>query len=243
MSLPSTAYAEQLGKLLPPGRAWTRSKGSRLDQLTNGLGIELARVDRRGEDLLRESDPRTTSELLVDWERALGLPDPCTGPLDSVEKRRTALVGRLIQGGGQSRDFYVQLAAALGYTISIVEHRPPWIDEAVIGDELTEVDEPPVVDHALIGDTLADNVAWAFTWDVIAEQVTQEYATVDNAEIGDPLSTWGNGLLECTLGRLKPAHTHLRFLYIGVLHPTVITLTTSAVAMEPPFLFGPEDEP
>lgn len=242
MSLPAAAYADQLGKLLPPGRAWQRAKGSRIDRLLNGIAVELGRLDKRGEDLLRESDPRTTSELLVDWERALGLPDPCTGPLDSVEKRRTAIVARLIQGGGQSVEFFVQLAAALGYTITIVEHRPPWIDMAVIGDELTEIDEPPVVDHAVIGDTLADNVAWAFTWDVVAEQVTQEYATVDAAEIGDPLSTWGNDLLECTLGRLKPAHTHLRFLYIGVLHPATLALTVTASDVAPPFLFGPEDE-
>jgi uncharacterized protein YmfQ (DUF2313 family) len=230
MTADSKAYGELGLRLLPPGRAWTRAPGSVLRGLLEGFGFEFARTDKRSEDLLRESDPRETVEMLGDWERSLGLPDPCTGPLPTAEQRRSAIVARLIESAGQSPAFFVQVALALGFEVEVVEYRP------------AVVDEPPVVDEAVIGDTLADFTDWAFTWDVVAENLEVTWATVDNASIGDPLAVWGNDLLECTLTRLKPAHTLLRFRYNGVLKPAAVELVAIAPAIAPPFLMGEDEE-
>lgn len=73
----ASAYLSQLIGLLPPGDALAREPGSRLERLLSVPAAELARVDGRVEALLLESDPARTTEMLADWERALGLPDEC----------------------------------------------------------------------------------------------------------------------------------------------------------------------
>ena len=78
----------------------------------------------RAADLLeRESDPRLTIELLPDWERNWGLPDPgVTAPL-TIAERQFALVQRMTMLGAQSREFFIELAASIGYHITISEYR------------------------------------------------------------------------------------------------------------------------
>lgn len=73
----TSAYLSQLIGLLPPGDALAREPGSVLERLLSVPAAELARVDGRVEALLTESDPARTTEMLADWERALGLPDVC----------------------------------------------------------------------------------------------------------------------------------------------------------------------
>jgi uncharacterized protein YmfQ (DUF2313 family) len=73
----ASAYLSQLIGLLPPGDALAREPGSRLERLLSVPAAELARVDGRVEALLLESDPARSTEMLADWERALGLPDIC----------------------------------------------------------------------------------------------------------------------------------------------------------------------
>ncbi len=74
--------------------------------------------------LTQESDPRRTYELLPEWERALGLPDPCVPVVQTLPERRQALVNKLTIQGGQSRAFFIATAANLGYRIAITEYRP-----------------------------------------------------------------------------------------------------------------------
>lgn len=74
-------YFSALLDLLPQGLAWTREPDSTLGKTCRGLAEYWGFVDSRAADLLEiESDPRTTIELLPDWERAWGLPDPCFPP-------------------------------------------------------------------------------------------------------------------------------------------------------------------
>lgn len=73
----ASAYLSQLIGLLPPGDALAREPGSVLARLLSVPAAELARVDGRVEALLTESDPSRTTEMLAEWERALGLPDVC----------------------------------------------------------------------------------------------------------------------------------------------------------------------
>jgi uncharacterized protein YmfQ (DUF2313 family) len=114
-------YLSQLQALLPPGVALSVGADGVLTDLLRALADELARVDGRGEVLIAEADPRTTSELLADWERVAGLPDPCTGPLATLQERRAALVVKLTATGGASPAYFVAVAAAIGYAITITE--------------------------------------------------------------------------------------------------------------------------
>lgn len=108
-------YRVLLQALLPHGAAWPRDPDAVLTALLQAFADEFARVDVRVEDLFNEMDPRTTYELLEDFERVTGLPDPCVPAEQTVNERRAALVTRLTGQGGQSIAYFLGLAAALGY--------------------------------------------------------------------------------------------------------------------------------
>lgn len=195
MGLTSSDYLAQLQALLPQGPAWPRDAEAELTKLLHAWADELARVDGRAADLVEEADPRTTAELLADWERVAGLPDACVAALAGTQttaQRRAVLVGKLTTIGGQSAAYYIALAASLGYAITVTEF------------ELHDVEDN--VEHPLYG------TPWQFAWQVnAAEDNIGLLAVTDTVE--DPLAWWGNELLECVIRRLKPAHTHVLFAY------------------------------
>lgn len=186
-------YGHMLASLLPQGASWPRESTSVLRRLLNGLASELFRVDSRSVDLLAEADPRLASELLEEWERMVGLPDPCVTEALGVQARRAAVESRLTSVGGQSRAFFMELASRLGYSITIDE----FASEA----------------EAIAGGIPYTGTSWAHTWRVNAPEQTVRTFRVGEACVGEPLRIWGNEQLECAFNRLKPAHTVLLFAY------------------------------
>ena len=75
MGLDARQYAEVLAQLAPPGVAFNSDPESNIAKLLAGMGDEFDRVYARIQDLIDESDPRTTFELLAEWESAYGLPE------------------------------------------------------------------------------------------------------------------------------------------------------------------------
>jgi uncharacterized protein YmfQ (DUF2313 family) len=195
MALDEQAYLGQLQELLPPGAAWTREPAAMLTEVLSAWSAELARVDQRADDLLNEGDPRITLELLPDWERVAGLPDPCAGAPETVAERRDRLVGRLTSRGGQSRQYFIDLAASYGFIITITEFQPLRVGFRA-GDRCY-------------------GIAWAFAWQVNAPEETVRIFRAGQSFAGEPLASWGNAILECVTSRLKPAHTHAIFAYGG----------------------------
>jgi uncharacterized protein YmfQ (DUF2313 family) len=117
-------YGSAYLTLLPQGQAWPKHPGTTLDLACRGLAEYWGFVDGRAADLLEtESDPRRTFELLTDWERNWGLPDPCYTEPQTIGERQQALVMRMTMIGAQSREFFIDVAADIGYTISIKEYR------------------------------------------------------------------------------------------------------------------------
>lgn len=72
MDVTNDDYIRLLSALLPPGPAWSAS-----DPAIAGAAPSLTRVHQRADALMRELDPRTTTELINRWERLCGLPDEC----------------------------------------------------------------------------------------------------------------------------------------------------------------------
>ena len=128
-------YAVALANLLPYGPAWPRHPWSILMQVIEGLAGYWGTVDSRAADLLeRESDPRYTLELLPDFERNWGLPDPCWKAPQSIDQRHQQLLFKMTLLGGQSREFFIDIAAWLGYTITITEYAPFMAGVSQMGD-------------------------------------------------------------------------------------------------------------
>lgn len=187
-------YARQLKALLPQGVAWDMGDGSWLSRFMLAVAGEMARVDGRAGDLLREMDPAATVEMLSDWERVLGLPDACVPAEQTLQARRAAVVAKYTALGGQSRAYFIGLAAALGYEVTITEFRPFRAGHSSAGDALTNGD-------------------WAHTWQVNGPTVTVREFRAGQSAAGEPLRDWGNEELECAIAQRKPAHTLLQFAY------------------------------
>lgn len=186
-------YLAQLHALLPVGGAWNRSEGSNLSRVLAVIADALARVDARGDALLREADPRRAVELLADWERVTGIR---ADEELTQQERRGEVVSRLVTTGGQSRTYFIELARALGYEVTITEFRPFRAGRSVAGDALT-------------------NGPWRHTWRVNAPPVTIWPFRAGAGAAGEPLRVWGNERLESTIERYAPAHTLLQFGYGG----------------------------
>jgi uncharacterized protein YmfQ (DUF2313 family) len=110
--------------LLPQGWAWSKQPDSVIYLTFDGAAQEPARVAARDCDLLAESYPCQSEELLTDWERVLGLPDSCTTGDWTEAERQEFVCAKLAEQGGQSRAYYVALAARYGFHIRIIEHFP-----------------------------------------------------------------------------------------------------------------------
>ncbi len=201
----SIAYRDQLIQLLPRGLAFARDSASNLAQLLHGMAAEMARVDARLFGLIEEADPRTTLELLGDWERVAGLPDTCTGAPDTISERRLALVNKISERGGQSIAYFVGLARRLGYVISIAEFAELEAGFAA-GDDCNGLD-------------------WCFAWrvDVWLDDDLMQFALAEfcaGGDAGDLLAGFGALNLECLIGRAAPAHGELIFSYHTEPEPT-----------------------
>lgn len=196
MGMSESDYLAQAQALLPPGPAWPRDEQAYISRLLLGLSAEFARAEARAIRLLDEADPRTTVELLIDGERVAGLPDGCVlddGFEPSTEQRRASLVGRLTMQGAQSIEYFEQLAASLGYTVTVSEFHVFDVD-----DDVSE---------------LIYGVEWAHVWQVQSVLNQPVYFFVTST-VADPLASWSNVALECVLNRFKPAHSVLLFSYI-----------------------------
>jgi len=191
--LAADAYRDQLLALQPPGAALPTDPKSTWAKLLHGLADELSRVDARAGALLDESDPRSTAELLEDWERIAGLPDACAEDGQTVDQRRAAVHARVAGIGGQSIQYFVNLAARLGYAVTITEYRPHDVTHDVT--------------HALYGED------WAHAWAVNVAQHAVFVHTVAGG-VDDALATWGNARLECAIRAAAPAHTIVLFVYV-----------------------------
>lgn len=122
MGVTAEDYRDQLLALQPDGPALPRDPNSNWAKLLLAFADSLSRVGLRGEQLIIESDPRSTYELLEEWERAFGLPGPCVPLGQSVDERRNALVAQVTARGGQTPAYYISVAAALGYVVTIDEN-------------------------------------------------------------------------------------------------------------------------
>lgn len=127
-------YRLQLQGLLPSGPAWDPELVPEVARVLGGVAVEFARLDARAVDLLNEMAPAGVSELVPDWESIMGLPDDCLGSNPAFEDRRLAVRRRLVEVGGQSRAYFIEIAVSQGYpNANITEHRAPRMGRSHFG--------------------------------------------------------------------------------------------------------------
>lgn len=183
-----------LQALLPRGRAWNLDVDSVQGKIGAALVSSFQRVNVANAALLSDAFPSTADFLLPEWEAALGLPDPCAGPGTTVADRQAQVITRLTDSGGLSQSRFIELAARLGYTITITTFAPFRAG------------------HSSAGDPLGDEDSY-FVWQVNAPSETVSYFRAGSGRSGDPLASWGNAVLECSIADRVPAHTTVLFSY------------------------------
>lgn len=198
-SLSAAVYAQQLSALLPPGRAWTRRASSVLQRVLAALARSLARLDGAAAALLDDALPATSFWLLGDWERSLGLPDDCSDLSQTISGRRAVVVGRLVSDVGGSPADIEAFAARWGVAARVRE-------------------AASAADADGFGYDVA-NGRWRFVWwiDLPGTTTVREFDTL--SDVLTPLRIVDrqyDSEMECRLGELVPAHTHMR---IGVWSP------------------------
>lgn len=195
MGAPVFSVVEFLGalqSLLPSGRAWNTDRTSVQAQVEAGLVASFQRVNVSDAFLLVDAFPSTAVFQLPEWEEALGLPDPCAGEAPTIAARQQQVVTRFTDSGGMSKQRYIDLAASLGFTVTITEFAPFRAGHSAAGDPLCGED-------------------WWFVWQVTAPPVTVSYFRAGFGAAGEPLATWGDTVLECSLRARAPAHTIILF--------------------------------
>jgi uncharacterized protein YmfQ (DUF2313 family) len=191
-------YLSLLQALLPSGSGLAQDPAANLTALLQAFADVLAPVDQAFNALYDEADPRTTLALLPDWERITGLPDPAVGAVyQSVQERRDWLLTRLTSVGGQSKAYFIGLAASLGTTITITEFQP-W--------------------GCSLGQTGRDQIdgtgAVFLHWQVNMPSPPAYLFQVGLSQCGgDPLGYCRTGMIEALFARYKPVQTTLTFHY------------------------------
>jgi uncharacterized protein YmfQ (DUF2313 family) len=197
VALTAADYLQTLQASLLKGKAWVRNVGSMMTALWSGVAQEFARIHQRIDDLMNEADPRTTTELIDDWENFAGLPDPCVTIDQTLEQRRIALNSKLLMVGGQSRQYFIDLAEAMGYPdATIDEYNTFNAGESGAGDAIWSED---------------DRFAWQIN---LPSTGAITYFKAGESSAGEPLQSWGDEAIECRINRFKPTHTTAVFAYV-----------------------------
>lgn len=179
-------HAELLTLLLPISYD---PNGRVLSAEVQAEGRALDQAASHGDGLLAEADPRSTAELLSDWERLFGVL-PAT---NSPRIRREAVLARLAARGGQSRAYLIALAKTLGYDITIEEFRP-----ATVTSDVTS----PL---------FSDDWRFVFRINVAANSGLWRATVMDT--VADPLASFGDAEFESAMREDAPANTLALFAY------------------------------
>ena len=160
------------------------AEGNLLTRLLQCFANELSRIEADAWRLLNETDPGVAVDLLEDWERVLGLPESCfvDRELTIDERQRQAHVKLFQAAQTATRQFYIDYAASLGFTITVetedLSTAPRRMGVARMGFER-------------MGGSSGDSIF----------QITIH-----------PGGASDNDFLKCSLNKVKPAHTIITYI-------------------------------
>lgn len=189
-------YTQALASIMPKGFAWPRDPDSVQMRIVSGLAASFAEFDAATAEIVAQWQPATTVARLAEWEQATGLPDPCLGPDQTVEKRKAALLNRLRgpqlvyeNSSPAAPNVIVGLFAAAGYVAEVRYNTPARVGRARVGDRLGQLNGKLYI-------TIQSSISGSI-----------QFARVGIARVGDRLSTVDQAAaeIECYVRRIVPA--------------------------------------
>lgn len=165
----------------------------RWDEYAEVVGAELDAIQVKVDSLLNEMFPDTAYDLLPDWEREYGITPEADAPL---QKRRDMVIQKCRARGGLSRTYFIALAAAMGYTITIEEEHPFIVGWSEVGVDPLNIEKS------------------IYVWRVnVSGQPVYQFE-VGLSVCGERLLWWpGVPELENLFNELKPGGTYVYFSY------------------------------
>jgi len=202
-------YLKRALSLLPHGNM-ARTEDSNWAKVLTPAAKELEKVTLRVVGLLKEADPRTTLELFEEWENFAGLPNPCSPSDSTFGERRDALIEKIKTNASPSRAYFKQVAEELGYDIDIYEFRTMGFGNWGFGAN----DVSDAHGRYFIGPQTPDN-KYQYYWLIYVYGTKFTRFAFGGSAFGDALLyIRGGEELECALPKIKPADSHLSFVFI-----------------------------
>jgi uncharacterized protein YmfQ (DUF2313 family) len=127
------AFESLVRDLYPNGRAWSTAPASVTAGVLRAIAAAIVEVELQVDRFQTDTNPARTIDLVSEWERALGLPDPCLGSNQNMETRRASITSRLAGNAGVSTPEVLAMFAALGYTVTLLHFSPLKAGSALAG--------------------------------------------------------------------------------------------------------------
>jgi len=178
-------YLAALQALMPRGRVWSRDPAAVQTKVLAGLTKSYETHNARANNLLIDAFPKTTVELLPEWEASLGLPSLAAGPAPSVLARQTLVVARFVGAGGQSIPCFTNYSALLGFAVTFTRHAPFRCGQSRCGQPVGALEQM----YALTALTSAD------------------------AATSTPFGAYGPAVLQAELQRITPPYSMVNYLF------------------------------
>lgn len=112
-------HTDSLVSFMPGGRPFlaARLPSTTLRNMLLGLGYEILRTESTISTIVDEHHITDTTQLISEWEKALGIPDCCFGVADNIQDRRRNVLIKLSMSIQTEQDL-IDLAALLGFTVA-----------------------------------------------------------------------------------------------------------------------------
>lgn len=114
--------ADVYANYLPGGRLFGAKydEDSNLRKLLFALAGEITRVQLKVQELADEYFIPTTTNLIAEWEKAVGIPDSCLKNTVTIEERRKQVQAKFALMKLNTKEDFIALAHFFGFTIDII---------------------------------------------------------------------------------------------------------------------------
>lgn len=117
----TTPLRDAIRSLLPPGPPWAIPAQRLLQAYVDGMIVALDAARNAVRVFADQVFPARMTYMTDDWSREVDIAWPCQIPPADQAEARARIAARLAAQGGQTAAYLVEVAAALGVSVNIIE--------------------------------------------------------------------------------------------------------------------------